>query len=315
MELSFGTQEFDPKEYFTQFITGLRYPDTKGDFYAAPYEWVTIVLYYNKDMFDEAGLAYPDPSWTYDDIVENAQKLTKTEGDQIVQFGMNSGWWYSVADSSIHSNGGELLSSDYKKALIDSPQNVETYQWWVDLIEKHKVAPTPAQAGAEGGPSFTTGKVAMMIEGVWMIPSLRDQKAFNWDITVLPKGKEGRKVVAWPNSYCIAAKSKHPDLAWELILAALDPKRPPNTVGVGKVPIARRLAEDPVWLEPDLDPKNKRAILDTEPDAVNLTCGPRWNEWRDALDKQLELAFIGEATVAEAVSNGNTAVQAVLDRP
>ncbi|MGQ9553363.1 MAG: ABC transporter substrate-binding protein [Anaerolineae bacterium] len=315
MELSFGSQEFDSREYYTQFISGLRYPDTKGDFYAVPYEWVTIVLYYNKDMFDEAGLAYPDPSWTYDDIVENALKLTKREGDAVVQFGMNSGWWYSVSDSSIHSNGGELLSSDYKKALVDSPQNVETYQWWVDLIAKHKVAPTPAEAGAEGGPSFTTGKVAMMIEGVWMIPSLRDQKAFNWDITVLPAGKVGRKVVAWPNSYCISSKSKQAELAWELILAALDPKRPPDTVGVGKVPIARKLAQDPVWLEPQLDPKNKKAILDTEPDAVNLTCGPRWNEWRDALDKELELAYIGEVAVAEAVTKANAAVQAVLDRP
>jgi len=315
MELRFGSQQLDPKLYYTQFIDGLRYPDTSGDFYACPYEWVTIVFYYNKDMFDAAGLEYPNAQWTYDDVLQAAQKLTKREGDRPVQFGVNSGWGYSVSDSSIRSNGGQLLSADYKKALVNSPENVQTYQWWVDLISKYQVAPTPSEAGSQGGPTFTTGKVAMMIEGVWAIPDLRNQKEFKWDITVLPKGKQGRKVVAWPNSYCVSSRSKHPDLAWELIVAALDPNRPANTVGIGKVPITRKLAEDPVWLEADLDPKNKRAILDTEPDAVNLTCGPRWNEWRDALDKELQLAYIGETSVPEAVEKANAAVQAVLDRP
>ena len=139
----FGPDEAD--KYFLSTLDGLRYPGTSGSLYAVPYEWVTIVFYYNRGIFDAAGAAYPTDEWTYDNVLEAAQNLTQRTGDRTDQYGMISHWGYDVLDSSLHANGGSILNEDYSEAALDTPTNIETIQWWTDLINTHKVAPLPAE--------------------------------------------------------------------------------------------------------------------------------------------------------------------------
>ena len=310
----FGPDDAD--KYFLNTLDGLRFPGTQGSLYAIPYEWVTVVFYYNKDIFDAAGEAYPTDEWTYNNILEAGQRLTQSSGDQVEQYGMISHWGYDVLDSSLHANGGSILNEDYTEAALDSPQNIETIQWWVDLIHAHNIAPLPAEF-AEGGPVnlFASGRVAMAILGVWGIETFRPQAEFNWDIAMLPAGSERQTAVQWPNQLAINAKTAYPDEAFDFAMFAIRPERPADTVGIGKVPVIKDMANSEAWLEIGKAPENKAAILRQGELTVPLEMGFRWTEWRDAMDQELQLSFLGERPVDESVAAAHTAIQAVLDRP
>jgi multiple sugar transport system substrate-binding protein len=199
---------------------------------------------------------------------------------------------------------------------LDTPTNIDTIQWWVDLIQTHKVAPLPSEF-SEGGPVnlFASGKVAMGILGVWGIETFRPQEGFNWDIAMLPKGKEKQTAVQWPNQVAISSKTAHPDEAFDFALFMIRPDRPADTVGIGKVPVVKDLAYSEAWLEVGKAPEHKDAILKMGDLNVPLEFGFRWNEWREAMDQELQLSYLGERSVDESVAAAQTAIQAVLDRP
>jgi multiple sugar transport system substrate-binding protein len=310
---AFGPDAED--ELFLSTLEGLRYPKG-GSLYAVPYEWVTICFYYNKAIFDAAGESYPTNDWTYDDVLNVGQRLTKRNGDTVEQFGFISHWDYSILDSGLHANGGNILNEDYTESVLDSPQNLETIQWWVDLIQEHGIAPLPAEF-TDGGPVdfFVSGRVAMAILGVWGIQSLREQNNFDWDIAMLPRGTEKQTGVQWPNQYAIAAKTPHPDEAFDFAMFAIRPDRPADTIGIGKVPVVKSMAYSDVWREEGEAPANKNVILEMGEMTVPLEMGFRWTEWRNAMDQELQLSFLGERAVEESVAAAHTAIQAVLDRP
>jgi multiple sugar transport system substrate-binding protein len=230
---------------------------------------------------------------------------------------MLSHWDYSVLDTAIHANGGTLLNEDYTEATLDTPTNIETIQWWVDLIHTHKVAPLPAEFGEAGIENFfASGKVAMATLGVWAIATLREQDNFQWDIAMMPKGKAMQTAVQWPNQVAISAKTAHPDEAFDYALFAIRPDRPADTVGIGKVPVVKDLAYSEVWMESGKPPAHKDAILKMGDLNVPLEFGFRWNEWRgDVMNQELQLSFLGERSVDESVAAAQAAIQAVLDRP
>jgi multiple sugar transport system substrate-binding protein len=301
--------------YFLNTLDGLRYP-RGGSLFAIPYEWVTIVFYYNKDIFDAAGEPYPADDWSYDNIAEVGERLTKRSGDTVEQFGFISHWDYSVLDSGLHASGGDILNEDYSEAVLDSQQNIDTVQWWVNQIHETQIAPLPTEFG-EGGPTgfFASGRVAMAILGVWGIQESREQANFNWDIAMMPQGAEKRAAVQWPNQYAISSKTAYPDEAFTFAMFAIRPDRPADTVGIGKVPVVKSMAYSDVWLEADKPPANKGVILDSGEFLVPLQMGFRWTEWRNAMDQELQLSYLGERPVADSVAAADAAIQAVLDRP
>ncbi len=305
----------DADKYFLNVLDGLRFP-AGGSLYAIPFEWVTLVLYHNKSIFDAAGEPYPTNDWTYDKFLEVAQRLTRRSGDTVEVYGTTAYWDYSNLDSPILANGGRLLSDDYTKTLLDSPENVETVQWWVDLVRKHNVTP-PAETFINSDPIdfFASGNVAMAVFGVWAIETFRAQENFEWDITVLPKGKVKQTAIQWGNQYAINSKSKVPDEAFNLALLAVSPDRPADSMGAGKVPVVKALAYSDTFLEKGKAPENKKAILETGDLSSPAEFGKRWDEWRTAMDQEMQLSFLGERPVPESIKAAAAAIQAVLDRP
>lgn len=302
-------------KYFNVF-DGLRYPNARGNLYAIPYEWVTIVLYYNKAIFDQAKMPYPDASWTYDTYRRVARELTVRKGGKTVQYGCTADWGYDTSDSLLHSNGGTILSADNRKCTFNSPQNVDSVQYMLDLVYKDKVAPSPAQYTPQQGAEqlFMSGKIAMMIGGVWAIGDLRLQHRIPWDITMLPKGKVARRVISWPNQYVISSTSKNKEAAWKLAELALRPDRPANTFGPGKVPIIK--GDSRAWLSLDAHrpPKHESVIIAQEKYNVPLTAGPAWSEWRAKMDNTMQNVFLRRMTAKQGVEQAAQAVQTVIDQ-
>jgi multiple sugar transport system substrate-binding protein len=177
-------------------------------------------LFYNKDLLDADGEAYPTDDLTWDQYLAMAKKLTKTEGDKITQFGtslaMMQAWW--AWPLVVQSYGGDIVDSRTRptKATLDTPEAIAALQFLQDMIYKDKVAPDLSQSSvlADQGGDFGSGKVALFIDGAWDIVGFRGIDRFKWDISLLPKGPKGRPSPFWIGGPMVSKQSKNPDLSW-----------------------------------------------------------------------------------------------------
>ncbi len=164
------------------------------DLYAIPENVQTLAFYYNKDHFDEAGLTYPDDTWTYDQVIDAAGKLKQTKGDKVTRWGFDIGdygvWW--GLQSLSWAAGTAFIDNpvEPKAFTIDNPGNVEAMKFVQDLMWTSKVAPNPDQrtAMSQQSGAFVSGAVSMMPGGTWNIAGFQQMKA-KWGMTALPKYK------------------------------------------------------------------------------------------------------------------------------
>ena len=126
----------------------------EGSLYCLPKDFSTFAFAYNKDIFDEAGVAYPDPEnpYTWDEFVEVCKQLTKdTDGDgEVDQWGTANALQWAL-DAFIYTNGGHFLNDDYTEVVIDGQQEfIDAFQFFADLTFKYGVTPTVEQDTALG---------------------------------------------------------------------------------------------------------------------------------------------------------------------
>ncbi len=191
-----------------------------GKQFAVPKDIDTIALWYNKKMFDEAGLKYPDESWTWDDFKNACAKLTKSDGSQYgyaLKPSNNQDGWYNM----VYSMGGEIISEDKKSSGFDKEGTIKAIDFMTGII---KAGYTPSyEVVNENDPTvlFESGKVAMITQGSWMLAELcnNDYVKANADIAPLPKdASTGRRVSIYNGlGWAAAANTKNPDAAWQLI--------------------------------------------------------------------------------------------------
>ena len=190
-----------------------------GKTYAIPKDVDTIALFYNKTMFDEAGLSYPDDSWTWDDFYDAAVKLTKEDGSQYgtaMNPSNEQDGWMNI----IYSMGGKVLTDDKKASGFDDPNTIKAMEFVQKLVDN--VMP-PATVMAETGTDVLlgSGKIAMLSQGSWMVPQFKEHEYIseNCDVAVLPKDPTTGNRVSLYNGlgWAVSAKTKNPDAAWQLV--------------------------------------------------------------------------------------------------
>lgn len=204
----------DDEKFNTNLYEAFKY---KGKHIATINGADTILLFYNKKLFDEAGVAYPNDEWTWYDFIDAAKKLTIVEDGKPVQYGTALNDWYVTQEVFGLSNGAEWYDDMNKptKVKFNSEANVAALQLMQDLIHKYKVAPTNSDREILGG-SFDNGKIAMDFNGVWTVVFRKDIKDFEWGIANIPlTAGEERKIPALYAGYAISKNTENPDLAWE----------------------------------------------------------------------------------------------------
>lgn len=251
------------KDYF--FKSAYDLFNTNGVQYGVPITASLTCIVYNKDMFDAEGIPYPDETWTWDDLLNAAIKLTKdVNGDgRTDQFGMVVPTWYFI--HYLGSRGINLFNEDQTRFLFDTPEAIEAVQWIADLWNKHKVAVPLGGASAVGERDvafgFESGKAAISLTGTWSIGNYVETiKTFDWGVTLLPLPKPGAKRISTMivDSYVIPKKSKHPDEAWKLIEFLLSPEVRAKEAGrTGEIPAQIPVANSPDFLNNPLPPADK----------------------------------------------------------
>jgi multiple sugar transport system substrate-binding protein len=185
--------------------------NVEGKIYGIPTWCLTMWLFYNKNMFDEAGVDYPTDETTWDEYVEMTQKLTKRDGDNITQYGANGwDWWDFPVMQVVWSNGGQLYyCDDYETICVDSPETADALQDIADLAHVHQVAPNPLSP-----PTSPIGilndNVATEGNGDYMPWDNKDaflEKYDYLDAVQCPTRNGRRENIYWPDSFAINAET------------------------------------------------------------------------------------------------------------
>ncbi len=215
-------QVFKATDFFPKLIG--RYT-VDGKVWGIPYDVQPICcLFYNKDHFDAAGVAYPTDQWRSGDLLAAAQALTVTEGGRISQYGFHLGETAVDRNLFVYSNGGAVADSVEvpKRATFTNPKTIEGVQFWADLIHQHKVAPSPGffrQGGMGSSDLFATGRLSMFVGGYWELvfaPDKFSQVPFGMQIA--PAGSDGtRGYATGGTAYCASQTTKNQESAWEFI--------------------------------------------------------------------------------------------------
>ncbi|MEY8375487.1 sugar ABC transporter substrate-binding protein [Lachnospiraceae bacterium 56-18] len=207
----------DPANY-PEDIWGLYTHEDK--YYAVPKDVDTVALWYNKTMFDEAEMEYPTADWTWDDMFEAAKKLTKDDGSQYglaLRNDNNQAGYYNM----IYDNGGFVINDDKTESGWDDPKTIEAMEQVEEFI-KAGVMPS-METMSENGEDvlFQSGKVAMVLQGSWMLAAYRDNEytAENCDCVELPKSATTDRRVSIYNGlgWAASASGSNTENAWKLI--------------------------------------------------------------------------------------------------
>ncbi|WP_026505455.1 ABC transporter substrate-binding protein [Butyrivibrio sp. NC3005] len=198
----------------------------KGSLYALPKDLSCFAFAYNKDLFDAAGVEYPNPEkpYTYDEFKEVCKKLTidKNGDGEIDQWGVANADQFGMTPY-LFSNGVKFLNDDMTKVNVaNNKQLKEALTFYTDLT-KDGLTPSVEQDTALGGyQRWLDGQVAFYACGTWDVAAFMDKSTFpyNWDLCGWPVGPSGDgKSHTWMGSvgYCVSANSKNPELAAKLI--------------------------------------------------------------------------------------------------
>lgn len=292
------------EDFYQPAIDAFRY---NGELWCLAQNVSSLVIYYNKTLFDAAGLDYPSADWTWDDFVAAARALTvDKDGDGVTdQYGASIDPILYRLAPFIWQNGGELVDDNANptRLAIDSPQAQEAFQWFVDLQVKEQVVPDAAAEAARDGESrFLDGTVGMFFNSRRATPTMRTIESFDWDVAPLPRGDQPASVLH-VDGYCLAAQSKNKEAAWKFIEYANSPQGQEIIARTGRtVPSLRSVAESPAFLDPTAKPANSQVWLDVVPTLRQVPVYGNWPAIEDAVSKEIERAFYGQATVEEATS-------------
>jgi multiple sugar transport system substrate-binding protein len=193
----------------------MKYLTYEGKLHGLPYDVGADVMFYNKDLFDQAGLPYPTNDWTYDDVREAAKKINETvKSDKGKVYGLISTLTNDWRSESFYLSFGANLIDKNGKVGINNEGGIQALQYFKDNIDMG-ITPKP-----ESGTTFSTiwmnGLGAMMFEGGWNIPTY-EKAGFKWDIVKLPKGPAGQFASGLGGTYVISKQSKHPDEAYKFL--------------------------------------------------------------------------------------------------
>lgn len=287
----------DPANY-PEDIWGLYTYDEK--YYAVPKDVDTIALWYNKAMFDEAGLAYPTADWTWDDVTEAAKKLTKEDGSQYglaVRNDNNQAGYYNL----VYDNGGHIINEDKTKSGWDDPKTIEAMEVLESWI-KDGVMP-PIETMSENGEDvlFQSGKVAMVLQGSWMVAAYRDNEytAENCDVVELPKSATtGRRASVYNGlGWAASANGKNTENAWKLIEYLGSEKAQKKQAELGVTMSAYKGTSD-AWA--NSAEFNLQAYLNMMEDMEIRPYSKATVTWENEDNEILKSVYMGEKSMADA---------------
>ena len=201
---------------------------SNGRYYGVPKDKDNGVLVYNKEMFDAAGVSYPDENWTWDDLVNASQKIYDATGNYgyLAYLDDQLGYW-----SYVYQNGGYILTADKTAAGFNQPGGKEAMEFYIGLQQEEWCPDQNFFTQNGAGSTFWSQRGAMFMEGSWsLLSAMEDYPELHgkWDIAMLPKApnpvstpesldQDGRACMSNGLCYSTAARGKNREIALDVI--------------------------------------------------------------------------------------------------
>lgn len=278
---------------------------TPDGIFGLPRDFQTIVLYYNKDMFDAAGVAYPTADWTWDDLRRAAKTLTRdTNGDGTTD---QWGFWSEILDPEpfwapvVWSHGGEVISADHRHTLFAEGPARDAWHFIAGMAFEDRSMPTPEQLKQYGIDGFSAGIAAMTVSGHWVVPEYAERR-FAWAVAPLPAGPKGRVTGVNSAGFVISQATKHPQEAWDFVRFAAGPDGQAALAKLGlAVPIRKSVAESPAYLDQPGPKIDQRVFLDALSYARLKPSFRGYEEWSTVVGDGLQPVWNGDAAIDDAL--------------
>lgn len=200
-DVSFSYDEFYPES--------LRALSWSGKLYAIPRDVSTLLIFYNKDIFDRYNVPYPKKNWTMKDFLITAQKLTHRPDVFGISFEEEPLFYLPY----LTVNGG-----GFESGVFEKPESRSSLKFYADLRNKYHAAPLKEEsASATMAQMFLQEKLGMHLSGRWLVPKYREEAKFDWDVVEFPAGNNGSVVPLDASGWAISKSSRHKKEALMLI--------------------------------------------------------------------------------------------------
>ncbi|MBN9363565.1 MULTISPECIES: sugar ABC transporter substrate-binding protein [unclassified Devosia] len=273
----------------------------KGEINYVPIGWNNIMINYNRDLFDKAGIAYPaNGAWTWEEFREVAKKLTVKDGSgNVTQFG------YEVPNQNFFiqpwffSNGTGVLNDDWTASNMLDPKVAESLQFLYDLIHVDGVSPIPGKDTMDN--QFFAGQVAMISRGHWIVENAKANK-LNMDIAKVPSKESDTTVIGF-GGYAVNKTTANADLAKALILELTSEEtQKEEGEGGGGVPGRKSAASTEAFLS---FPPSAALYYETLPHTKAVPSPANFQEVEKIFIRYYTAMMSGETSIADGVKQAD----------
>lgn len=285
----------------------LEYASYEGSVYGFPRDMSAEVLYYNKDIFDEAGVEYPTDEWTWDDFRAAAEALTVRDGEQVTRYGlaMEGGKWPLF----FMQNGGAFFDDvrNPSTCTLDSPEVIEAVEFFAGMMNDG-IAMRDANLSQAGGDSavFGAGQAAMIVQNASRVSQF-NAAGLNYDIAPVPIPEGGQRAASAAGAaWTMSAGSDNKDEAWTFLswLQSTDGGQRIYTQSGEILPALQSTAKSDVFLGSTEPPANRQAFI-TEGENAKVGRVGLFGEWNELngsiINPAMQQIWVGDAEPAEAL--------------
>lgn len=309
---------YDLDDFYPQIIRPYRYDGSRfgeGALYGLPKEIAVRSMYYNQDIFAEAGIEAPsaEDAMSWEQFIDITEQTTVREGGRTTRFGYIQEMWWGPWMIWSWSAGGEAVDDPYAptRSTLDTPEALKGFKTYTDFVSALQVAPDPATTADQGRAEiFASGRGATYNNGRWMVPLFRDSD-FAWDVMPMPADVERAQLLTG-SIFGVSSASENADAAWQLLSYVVSQEGQELMTELGLLlPSRRSVAESDLFLN-STPPENNQVYLDELEFARPLPLHPNYPEMEQAITDETDLVLAGEKTAEAAMLAMHEAVNAQL---
>lgn len=292
--------------YYPRALEAFQY---EGEQLALPETFSTVLLFYNADLFDQAGLDYPTAEWTWEDAIAASETITALGDDFWGIFSPVQFWeFYKKA-----AQNGEchFFNEDMTESTINSSACVETLETMIGFMNSG-IMPTQAQlSGVSDSELFLSGNLGMLVTGIWMFGAF-EEADFAWDVEIEPAINQHAHHF-FANGVAVSSDTDHPQEAalWSEFLTASEVAATVRVESSWELPAL----DQPEYFESYLSqtpPENREAVFMALESPVTPPVIERQNEMQDTVNALITQAVDGEITVQEALDQAKEALDDLI---
>ncbi|WP_245628044.1 ABC transporter substrate-binding protein [Shouchella shacheensis] len=289
-----GDDEFSKEDYYESIVELYSYED---QLHGAPYFVDAVGLYYNKELFDQAGIDYPDESWTWEDIETVGAELTDPEEGvygYAAPIVSNQGGYYNY----IPQAGGEIVSEDQQSSGFDSESAKEAFRFMKRIVDKGISPDIKSQIQNDLNQMFMSNRIAMLPAISVMSIEFNEAMGDQIDIAPLPEGEEDTAVVHGI-SWAMNDHVEDEELAWEL-MKELTGEAGNEQIAESGFSTPARLDAGDLWLE-SIPHMNLEVFIDAQETGTPYPLSRNTAEWQRMEQTEIQGAFLGEESIDDTL--------------